>query len=415
MPTLHIEFNPTGGTLFEVSYRPVGSTNPYETVQVNGSPVDIAVPTADPYEYCIKKICEPGNDSVPICGVAAYIPPCATPQFSFASKSGNILTFNYVLQPNQVQFDIEITPPAGGVPVVTRYQTAQSPSPIAITLANMVTGTYRFRMRGVCGPAVNSAVSNWTDFADVAVVVSPCVAPSDIISVNDSQAPVVVIKWNDNQGQEERSCLNTSCSYTIAITATDINNDLSVLKVMKSTDDGVTWSQLFTTPTPTTFGDVINANGINKYKVIGVDLAGNSSESNILVYKKDAVIVPAYERGVPSSCYEQGWDNGTTGGNAWCQGNLDFKLSTILGISTGFIRLKINGDNGDFGLQRTNNQPIVIDQSLSVNEQFNEILYSTCAGTYPCTPVSPPATYTFEYSPNGTSNWQQFTLKFYRS
>ena len=288
MPTLHIEFDPTGGTLFEIQYRPLGSTNPYDTTQVNGSPADITVPTANPYEYCVRKICEPGNDSVPICGTAIYIPPCLTPQFSFASRSGNNLTFNYVLQPNQVQFDLEVTAPAGGLPVVTRYQTSQMPSPFTIQLLGMMTGTYRFRMRGVCGAAVNSAVSDWTDFVDVAVVVSPCIAPSDIIVEIVNEPPVVAIKWNDNQGVEDRSCLQNSCSFVIAVTATDNNNDISSLQVMKSLDQGATWNLLLTLPTnitSTTFGDSINVNGTNWYKVVATDLTGLTSESNILSYR----------------------------------------------------------------------------------------------------------------------------------
>lgn len=287
MPTLHIEFNPTGGTLFEVQYRPVGSVNPYDIIQVNNSPVNIPVPTADPYEYCVKKICEPGNDSVPICGIASYIPPCVTPQFSFASKNGNNITFNYTLQANQVQFDIETTPPAGGSVFVTRYQTSTNISPLTIAIMNMVTGTYRFRMRGVCGPDVNSAVSQWSNYVDIAVVASSCVKPSDIILANAPGMITVDMRWCDLLSYEDRFCNSPSCTYCINAYAISPNNTLTNVKIEYSIDNGATWNVLIANYNGPTFADTIQVNGqTRQYRLVATDAALNVVTSGTLTYTK---------------------------------------------------------------------------------------------------------------------------------
>lgn len=183
MPILHIEFDATGGTLFEIKYKPSSGTV-WQTQNATGSPVDITIPTNEPYDYCIKKICSPSNNSIDICGTAAYIPPCATPEFTFDSRIGNNFAFNYLLVGAQPQFDIEITAPLGGGTTITRYQSATNPSPLHIIIPNIQTGLYRFRMRGVCGVDINSAVSNWSAYADVDIVVNSCQAPSAILANN---------------------------------------------------------------------------------------------------------------------------------------------------------------------------------------------------------------------------------------
>lgn len=192
MPTLHIVFNPTGGTNFVLKYRPepvaYGSTLPWTTVTgITGSPIDITVPYLIPYEFCIKKICAIDHDdggyqeSWEVCSIAYPASDCITPGFNFVSRTGGDFVFSYTLQPNQPLFQIQILDP-NGIQIVWQTMSASiTPSPFTFNIPSLINGTYRFRLRGICGNKLVSPASNWTAYIDVVVGVSGCVAPSDIV------------------------------------------------------------------------------------------------------------------------------------------------------------------------------------------------------------------------------------------
>lgn len=188
MPTLHIDFNPTGGTLFTVKYRRSNTLDPWvEQSGFTGSPIDITVPFAAPYDFCIKKICPTTGTGAPsesweVCGVADIASDCVTPTFAFISRNGADFTFSYGLQPNQPMFQLQILDPNGTLIGFVTKQAITTPSPFTESLPSLISGTYQFRIRGVCGPyKLVSPTSNWTAYIDVVVGVSGCVAPSDIV------------------------------------------------------------------------------------------------------------------------------------------------------------------------------------------------------------------------------------------
>ena len=295
MPTLHIEFNENGGTLFEVRYKPV-SGSVWSDTTVAASPADIPIPTEEPYEYCIKKICSPGNESIEICGTAEYIPPCPTPEFSFVEKIGNNFTFDYSLTGAQPKFDLEVTLPGSGGTVITRYVTDDNPSPITITVPNLITGLYTFRMRGVCGVDINSAVSNWTEAIPVSVTVSDCAAPSLIILTETLVGgggfipeDFAAIFWNDTTTIENRTGSDLS-----VIIATDGATNYDIIEnsqVWQIFDENIgDWADIatFTTLTNEYSGYGL---GIVHFRLRALDSMFNTVYSNTLQYTNEGTVV----------------------------------------------------------------------------------------------------------------------------
>ena len=117
-----------------------------------------------------------------------------------------------------------------------------------------------------------------------------------------------------------------------------------------------------------------------------------------------------YNLYVPFSCFDNGWGSGTTGGTATCEGSIDFDFINILNVQSGFIKFVSNGDNGQYGLYRVNNNPIILNSNINVTELFRITLFAQCGGTYPCSPTIYNTIYNIEYSIDGINNWQQFNL-----
>jgi len=188
MPTLHIEFNPTGGTNFTVKYKRSGTLDPWtEQGGFTGSPIDITVPYSTPYDFCIKKLCGIDHnggqtESWEVCNTAAPASECLTPVFNYISRSGADFTFSYVLQPNQPLFQLQVIDPNGNVIGYQTFDAATTPSPFVYTVPSIISGTYQFRIRAICGRVkLASPMSNWTAYEDVVVGVSLCTPPSDIV------------------------------------------------------------------------------------------------------------------------------------------------------------------------------------------------------------------------------------------
>lgn len=102
---------------------------------------------------------------------------------------------------------------------------------------------------------------------------------------NSLTPPTVLLRWNDNQGNEERTCTQSLCSVDIEIVATDPDQAITNMKILKSTDNGITWTVFIANQTASTFTDSVSLVGTNKYKAVITDVTGATTESNILTYK----------------------------------------------------------------------------------------------------------------------------------
>lgn len=225
--------------------------------------------------------------------------------------------------------------------------------------------------------------------------------------------PKVSIKWSDNSGTEARMCEMSPCAdYTISVESSDADNDIVKREVLISFDNGNTWTIYnsdLSTNTDFSTG-ALSSGGTRLFKVVVTDSAGNTAESNMLSYTKKEKISDRYRIAVPAEYSETGWN--PSGGTATYQGFLEFKFNDVLNVTNGFIRLMENGDNNEFGLQRINGLPIIINKIISVQEMFRQNLFSSCTAQYHCIPVVNIAEYKFEFS-SDEINWQQFIINFY--
>lgn len=103
--------------------------------------------------------------------------------------------------------------------------------------------------------------------------------------------PTVSLKWNDGELNADRSCTQSLCTYTIDVNATDPDNDITSIKILKSTD-GNTWNTFIANLTAGNFTDSISTVGRNYYKAVVIDAKNHSATSNTLSYKKEKVEVP---------------------------------------------------------------------------------------------------------------------------
>lgn len=121
---------------------------------------------------------------------------------------------------------------------------------------------------------------------------------------NSLTDPTITAKWMDNLGNEDRICTQNVCSFIVAINKTDPDNVISSTKVMKSTDNGSTWTTLIANQVGDSFSDSISSIGVNKYKVIVSDSTGNLFESNVLTYKRSTMVEVATEPNVYITIYK---------------------------------------------------------------------------------------------------------------
>lgn len=143
----------------------------------------------------------------------------------------------------------------------------------------------------------NFTIPDLDDKADYEVEISTVCASGDIsipVYYSDTKVkPSVVIKWQDNQGMEERLCTQPSCNFTVDIVKTDPDNAITLVRVIKSTD-GISWSEFVSNQIGNSFTDSVSSIGTSQYKIAVTDTFGNVYESNVLKYKRgDAVEVSA--------------------------------------------------------------------------------------------------------------------------
>lgn len=112
----------------------------------------------------------------------------------------------------------------------------------------------------------------------------------DNVGVEKYSPPTVLIRWNDNQGNEERICSQNNCSAVVEVVASDPDNDIANIKILKSIDEGITWNVLIADLTVSTFTDTLDSVGSRKYKAVVTDSATLTAESNILTYKGSSMV-----------------------------------------------------------------------------------------------------------------------------
>lgn len=103
--------------------------------------------------------------------------------------------------------------------------------------------------------------------------------------------PTVSLKWNDGVVNQDRSCTQSTCTYTIDVDATDPDNDIANIEIQKSTN-GTTWNMFNANLTTGNFTDSISSVGRNYYRAVVIDAKNHSATSNILSYQKEKAEVP---------------------------------------------------------------------------------------------------------------------------
>lgn len=230
--------------------------------------------------------------------------------------------------------------------------------------------------------------------------------------------PKVSIKWRDNSGTEDRVCTSTCNEHIISVVSSDADNDIVKREVLLSLDNGNTWTVYNPDlSTNTIFGTgTLSTAGKRLFKVVVTDSVGNATTSNMLSYTKQADLGKSYKKIISGiNCASHG--DGPTNYDVWCTGRDDFSLSdsNLLGISTGYIRLKVDGGTSEIGLTKSSGYALVIGESIPVNSILT-ISYGAAGQNppeaypngYPAN-VNP-AIYRFEFSANGTTDWTIFDL-----
>ncbi|GEN74085.1 hypothetical protein [Chryseobacterium lathyri] len=110
------------------------------------------------------------------------------------------------------------------------------------------------------------------------------------VGTERNSPPTISLRWMDNQGTEERLCSQNNCSAVIEVLAADPDNDIANVKILKSIDNGATWTVLIADLTTNTFTDSLDSVGIKKYKAVVTDIPGLTAESNIMTYKGNSMV-----------------------------------------------------------------------------------------------------------------------------
>ncbi len=144
-------------------------------------------------------------------------------------------------------------------------------------------------------PTTNTfTIPNLSDNEDYELEISTVCQSGDVslpvYYSNSLTDPTIVVRWMDNQGNEERTCTQNMCNFIVEILKTDPDNVVSATKVLKSTDNGLTWTDFVSNQIGSSFSDSISSIGTNKYKVVVNDSFGNPYESNILTYKRSSMV-----------------------------------------------------------------------------------------------------------------------------
>lgn len=137
-------------------------------------------------------------------------------------------------------------------------------------------GKYNFRF-SLVGSCYENSIDVMPGFNNIGMI------------ANDNP-PTVVIRWADNLGNEDRSCTQNICNYTIDVLATDPDNDITNIKILRSLDNGTTWDVFIANLTATTFSDNVSDTGSKKYKAVVTDGNAHVVESNILTFKGSSVV-----------------------------------------------------------------------------------------------------------------------------
>lgn len=114
------------------------------------------------------------------------------------------------------------------------------------------------------------------------------------------------------------------------------------------------------------------------------------------------------------TCVPSGGDNPTNYSN-YCTGNKPFNISTLTGVTNGYIKMIVDVGTWYIGLQKEIGGALILNEVIPITEN----LEATFAGAgsnppeaYPWghLPYITPITYTFQYSQNGINGWTNFNL-----
>ena len=114
------------------------------------------------------------------------------------------------------------------------------------------------------------------------------------------------------------------------------------------------------------------------------------------------------------TCVPSGGDSPTNYSN-YCTGNKPFNISTLTGVTNGYIKMIVDEGTGDIGLQKEIGGALVLNEVIPINENLEATfagLGSSPPEAYPWgyLPNITPITYTFQYSQNGINQWTNFNL-----
>lgn len=237
-----------------------------------------------------------------------------------------------------------------------------------------------------------------------------------IVESDDDNPPTVLIRWDDNQGQEDRVCTNSVCNFIVEVYATDPDNDIVNIQILKKVNNG-NWNVLISNLQVNIFNDSINTTGTQQYKAIVIDANNNQAESNILSYAKQQDLNALYRKVITGiTCVNIGGD-GPTNYDVWCTGYNDFALSdsNMMNILSGYVRMTVDGGTAEIGLSKSGGGALILNEVLPITTLITASYASVGQNPPSAYPWGypanlPPVIYTFEYSLNGTSGWTSFDL-----
>ena len=218
----------------------------------------------------------------------------------------------------------------------------------------------------------NFTITNLDDKSDYELEISTICQSGDVslpVYYTDSTTkPSVTVRWMDNQGIEDRICTQNACNFIIEIVKTDPDNVITETKVLKSTDNGQTWSTFIANQIGNSLSDSVSSIGTTKYKIVVSDSYGNTYESNVLSYKRADMVEVEAAPNVYITIYKP-----DSGSHYVGQLKFDGLIATANGSNIIKVELYVRFRSIGAGIwfERTETHTVANPQpSISLNKQF---------------------------------------------
>ncbi|GAA5084408.1 hypothetical protein GCM10023210_04200 [Chryseobacterium ginsengisoli] len=114
-----------------------------------------------------------------------------------------------------------------------------------------------------------------------------------VFTQQGNNRPTVSITWGDDS-VSEKTCTDPICNYIIKVNATDLDDDIANIQILKSIDNGA-WNVFIPKLTTTTFTDYINTEGKQQYQAVVIDKSNNTVASLPITYTKEKAEVSVCE------------------------------------------------------------------------------------------------------------------------